>query len=248
MNRNTTIGLLLVLAALGLYVLLVQVPKDKAAASATGTPANISYLWTLSTDKVTGLRVVDRVRGSEVALVKDAGGAWTLTSPAGLVTDQAAAGVAIGGLGTLIVDSTITSTTDLTAFGVLSPTYTIEVTLADGSKLKASVGDKSPTGTDYYVLREGEANVVSVGSFSIESLTGLIDKPPVAAPTATETPGAGTGTPLATEAASAASPAITGTATPSATVAATATPRPTASPTAEYDVTVAATRAATPTP
>ena len=239
------------LAALGLYVLLVQVPKDKAAASATGTPSSVQYLWTLSTDQVTGLRVVDRARGSEVALVKDAGGAWTLTSPAGQVTDQAAAGTAIGGLGTVIVDGTITSTTDLTAFGVLSPTYTIEVTLADGSKLKASVGDKSPTGTDYYVLRDGEANVVTVGSFSIEQLTGLIDRPPVAAPTATETPGIGTGTAVPTEATSAASPASTGTAAPSATRAVTATPRtptPSATGAPSATATVAATRAATPTP
>jgi hypothetical protein len=249
MNRNTTIGLVLVLAALGLYVLLVQVPKDKAAANATGTPSSVAYLWTLSTDQVTGLRVVDRARTAEVALAKDAGGAWALTTPAGQVTDQAAASTVIGGLSTLIVDGTITSTTDLSAFGVLSPTYTIEVTLANGSKLKASVGDKSPTGTDYYVLREGETNVVTVGSFSIEQLTGLIDKPPIAAPPATETAGPGTGTPLASGTAATTVPGATGSPSASATEAATATVvKPTPSPTSAVTVTAAATRAATPTP
>jgi hypothetical protein len=245
MNRNTTIVLVLVAAALALYVFLVQRPKEEAAANATGTPGTTSLLWTVSVDQVTGLRVLDRANSREMVLAKDAGGAWSVVMPAGQVTDQAAAASAVSALTSLTVDSTITTTTDLTAFGVLSPTYTIEVSLADGSKLKASVGDKSPTGSSYYVLREGETNVVTVSSFAIEALTIQAERPPIVAPTATETATLGTGTPEVTgtpptELASTASPAATGTqaaATPSvtrtltATVAVTATARVTATAT-----------------
>ena len=250
MNRNTTIVLVLVFAVVAVYVLVVQLPKDKAAtAEGTGTAVVTTYLWTVTADNVTGLRVVDHVRSLEFALAKDAGGAWTITAPAPQLPDQAAVGRAIGGLGLLTVDSTITSTTDLSVFGVLSPTHTIEVTLADGTHLKASIGDKTPTGSDYYVLRDGAANVVTVGTFAIDALTGLIDKPPVPAPTATASAGPGTIVPLVTEAGSGTPPvsATAGAAAATGTGSA-APPTPTAASLATATATAGVATTATATP
>ena len=192
MNRNLTIALVVVFAVLLVYVLVVQLPKDRAAASVTGTPA-VNYLWTSFTaDKVTGVHVVDRVQKQEVNFVKDAGGAWSITAPTPQPADQSAAATYASGLTTLMVDATYTSVTDLSAYGVLSPTYTVEVTLSDGSKLTAAIGDKDPTGSDYYVLRGGEKTIEALASTSLTTLTGMITVPPVVAPTATTTPGPGT--------------------------------------------------------
>jgi hypothetical protein len=82
------------------------------------------------------------------------------------------------------------------------------------------VGDKTPTGTAYYLLRQGEGNVVVVSSASIENLTALLDQPPISTPTAVVTPGTiGTPGPIGTEVA-----------TPLSTASAVSTPLPSATP------------------
>jgi hypothetical protein len=85
----------------------------------------------------------------------------------------------------LTVATTVTSTTDLRLFGVVSPTYQLQVTLSDGTQRTAAIGDKTPTGTAYYVLRAGETNVVTVASAFVDPLLALLDNPPIIQPTAT---------------------------------------------------------------
>jgi hypothetical protein len=122
MNRNTTIVLVVIFAALLLYLLLVQLPKDRAAAGATPTlGAAIENLWSVTADQIRGVRVVDHVNDRSVAFGKDAQGIWTVTQPTAEPADQAAAAEAAGRFSNLLVNSTVTSTTDLSAFGVLSP-------------------------------------------------------------------------------------------------------------------------------
>ena len=227
MNRRVTIGLVVVFAALAVYVLLVQVPKDKVA-SASPTAPVVSYLWSVRADQINGVHIVDRVKSQQLDLVKDAGGAWTLVHPGPQPADQATAATDVNSLSTLALDGTITTATDLTQFGVLSPTYTIEVDVADGSKLKAVIGDKAPTGSDAYVLREGEKQVVLLSSASLAALTGLVTNPPVVPPTATATvptPGPGTPsqTPLNTATSATTTAVGTGTAPPAATGGSTST-------------------------
>ncbi len=245
-----TIGLVVVFAVVAVYVLLVQVPKDKAA-SATPTTVPVNYLWTVRADQINGVHIVDRVKGMKLDLVKDAGGAWSLVNPGPQPADQALAASDVSSLTTLAVDGTITTSTDLAAFGVLSPTFTIEVDLAGGSKLKASIGNKSPTGTDYYMLRDGETRVVLLSSASYDTLTGLVATPPVVPPTATATvPTPGPGTPSLTPPPSATlvlttTVTATGTVTPTPTLPATATA--TATSTVAATSTAVVTETSTPT-
>jgi hypothetical protein len=84
----------------------------------------------------------------------------------------------------LSVSSVLTSATDVAAFGVLDPTYTLEVGLADGQTLKAVVGDKAPVGGAYYVQREGDPSVLVVPGYGLDALFELLTTPPYA-PTAT---------------------------------------------------------------
>ena len=70
---------------------------------------------------------------------------------------------------------------------MLSPTYQLQLTLVDGSQLMAAIGDKTPTGTGYYVLPAGAANVVTVNSSSLEFVLALLVSPPIIPPTATPT-------------------------------------------------------------
>jgi hypothetical protein len=191
MNRNLTIGLVVVFAGLLLYVLLVERPGGPGE-NATPTAPTTSYLWTLTADQITGMRLEDRVNDRAVELAKDASGAWSLQEPGPQPAEQTSASAAISGLTSLAVNTTITTTTDLAPFGVLSPTYRLQVSLTDGRRLTADIGDQAPTGTAYYVLREGETNVVTINTFGLDSLIRLLDEPPVVPPTATVTVAAGT--------------------------------------------------------
>jgi hypothetical protein len=93
----------------------------------------------------------------------------------------------------------LSGTADLAAFGVLSPTYVIEIKLADGKLLKAAIGDKTITGSQYYLLRDGETSVLLASSFSLEPVLKMLDEPPVVKPTeapaASESPPPATATP-----------------------------------------------------
>lgn len=221
MNRNTTIVLVLVLGALLVYLFAVQLPQDRAEAQATPTAGPVeAFVWTTTADQVNGLKVVDRAGNRTLAVARDTGGNWSITEPEPQPADGPAVTDVVGQAAGLRVDETITNVTDLDAFGVLSPTYELELSLVDGTRLAAVVGDKAPTGTGYYLQRAGEPDVLLVSAFTIDSLVRLLDEPPVA-PTATPTADL-----------TALAPSLTDAATPIATPGGlTATAEPPAAPT-----------------
>ncbi len=169
-----------------LYVLLVQRPRDEAAANATPTVSpRPGPVWSFTSDQVAEFGITDLPKNRNVTVAKDAQGVWMVTAPEARRADESQISSKVGQLANLSVSTIITKSADLSPFGVLSPTYTIGVKLADGSQLKAAVGDKTPTGTGYYVLREGETDVLVVNSGSVDSLVGLLDNPPYFVPTPT---------------------------------------------------------------
>jgi hypothetical protein len=205
MNRTTTIVLVVLAAALLLYALVVQNPKDRAAAEATPTgDATPRTVWTATADQIVRLRVAEPSTNRSVVVAKDAAGTWTVTEPSAGPADPNRLLTLTSSVASLSVTGVVTTTTDLAQFGVLSPTYTLEVGLADGQTLKAAVGNAAAVGSAYYLLREGDANVMVVPGFGLESLFELLNTPPFA-PTATPafsldiTPGTPDGT-LAPEA------------------------------------------------
>lgn len=188
MNRNTTLILVVVFAALLLYVLLVQRPADEAKANATPTTAVTlsGSLWAgVTADQILNVRVEDRAQGRTLAFGRaDATAAWTITEPSAQAADQVAAAGNAATLVGLTYQNTLTPTTDLANFGVLSPTYVIQVDLVGGATHKLIVGDKAPTGSAYYAMKNGEPALYVLSQFSLDQIVGWIDSPPVP-PTAT---------------------------------------------------------------
>lgn len=204
MNRTTTIVLVVILAALVMYTVAVQNPRDRAAAEATPTVDPLPRIvWDVTADQITSLHIAEPAANRSTAMTKDAQGDWTVTEPTTGAADNNRLLTLTSNVSALSVTSVVTSVTDLTAYGVLNPTYTIEVGLADGQRLAAAVGAQAPVGGGYFLLREGDANVMVVSGFSVDSLVELLNTPPFA-PTATPafsldlTPGALDGTPAAT--------------------------------------------------
>lgn len=227
MNRNTTIGLLVVFAALLLYVVLVQNPADQAKQNQTPTPglAPAGRVWeSLQADQILNVRIGDLAQGRSVAFGRTAATAsWAVTEPESRPADQVTAASNAASLANLTYQSILTSTGDLSAFGVLSPTHVIEINLVDGSTLKASVGDKVPTGDNYYVTRGGDSSVMVINGATLEQFWGWLDRPPYLEPTTTLTPDI---SPTAAVSATAQAPTLE--ITPTAAVSATtAAPSPT---------------------
>jgi len=225
MNRNTTIVLVVIFAVLVLYVLTVQLPNERAA-NATPTPvAASSAVWTIAGDQIAGVRVVDRAGNRSVAFAKDGQGIWSVTEPEAQPADQSLASTSAARFTNLFATRTITTPADMGPFGVLSPTYTVELKLVDGTQLSVAIGDKTPTGSAYYLLRRGEADVIVVSSSGIDGIISLLDEPPYLAPIATVGPtvdfAATLFAPGATTGASATAPSATA---PAATQPSAATP------------------------
>lgn len=190
MNRKTTLVLFGILILLGAYVLFVQVPKDKAEAEATPTLVGGGGLvWSMAADQILEVRILDTVNNRRLAFVKSSAnlGVWSITEPEPATADQNAAASAAASLTNLHYSTTITNATDLSGFGVLTPAYTIELKLADGSQLKLAVGNKTPTDIGYYVLRDAETSVLIVDTGTLDPVLKLLDTPPLV-PTPTSTP------------------------------------------------------------
>ncbi len=193
MNRRTTWILVGLAALLAAYVWYSGRPNS-GAASGTATPGiptpipGSGPLFNTTAEQITGLWVMDMAANSSVALSKDTQGNWQVTSPEARPADLTQAQSWASQFANVYVSTVITTATDLTPFGVLSPTYTLGVKLVDGSNLRVSVGDKAPTGSGYYILRDGESNAVVVNTSAIDGLVALLKSPPYATPTATLTP------------------------------------------------------------
>lgn len=185
MNRKPTLILVGAFFVLLLYFLFVQRPKEEAAKNATPTQAATSggALWSFTADQITGARVVDNVGLRTMAISMNTTGVWAVLQPTPAPADQLQAGDVINRLAGLRYTSVLTQVANLDDFGVLSPTYTIELTTADGVVHVVSVGNKSPVGTLYYVQRPGETQILVVSGLDV--LEQMLTTPPYVIPTPT---------------------------------------------------------------
>src|SRR5688500_6598167 len=118
MNRTTTIVLVVVLAALALYTVLVQNPRDQAAAEATPTGSALPQtVWATTGDQIVSLRVTETGANRSVAVQKDAQGAWTVSEPTAGPADSNRLLTLTNSVALMSVTSVLTGTTDLGQYG-----------------------------------------------------------------------------------------------------------------------------------
>ncbi|GBD07885.1 hypothetical protein HRbin22_00111 [Candidatus Thermoflexus japonica] len=208
MKRWGTLGLVIAFLVLALFVYL----EPKITARSTPTPEGASRnLLEVSSASIQRIRVIDHANRLEAEVERDASGQWFLTVPTRHLVRQDTIDTLAGGLATLFVQQVISDVTDLSAYGLVTPTYTIVISATD-RVFTLTVGAQTPIGGGYYVRREGDPAVYVVGTFAIDEAKKLITQPPLATPTPTPTI---TPTPTVTP---------TPTAGPSPTPAATPTP------------------------
>jgi hypothetical protein len=88
----------------------------------------------------------------------------------------------------LIVNRTLEDVSNLADFGLTAPAYALEIKQKDGQSFKATVGQKTVTGSAYYVLPSGSSTPVLVLSSYLDPLLNLPTAPPLATPTPEVTP------------------------------------------------------------
>lgn len=64
---------------------------------------------------------------------------------------------------------------DLAQFGLKPPVATAVAILVDGSKVEFDIGNKTPTGTGYYVMKKSDKPLYTVATFTISPLLSTID-------------------------------------------------------------------------
>ena len=192
MNRKTTLILVSVLVLLGLYTWWLQASPQNQAAKATATPTVIANVWSFTADQVTGLQITDNTSGQSVVVKKDGQGQWNVLQPEAGVANSSTVDSITASLVNLSIMANITSTTDLSPFGLVKPAYALQADLANGTSLKATIGDKIPTGDGYYMLRAGEGTPLAVADYGLQPVLDLLKAPPYFVPTPmpTSLPGA----------------------------------------------------------
>ena len=114
---------------------------------------------------------------------------WQVVQPApqgNEIPDQERISTAIFNLTTLSAHGQVPSGTDLTTLGLLSPAYVVTVRLKDGKTWKVEIGNETPIGSGYYARFNGRLLIVD--KYAVDSLLGLLSKPPLITPMPTSTP------------------------------------------------------------
>jgi hypothetical protein len=182
MRRSTTIFLLLFVALAGIYYYLNNRP-EAADSSITPEPTTqVSYLFTPEDGLPTGIRIESKA-GETVEVARNADNAWALILPAEAAADQGSVEAAASQVTTIRVLDRLTDT-PAEAVGLDVPEYKMVVKFTSGVERMVEIGVLTPTGSGYYVRKNGN-EIVIVSKSAVDSLLELLSNPPYAP---TETP------------------------------------------------------------
>ncbi len=196
LNRST---LLLLLVSVLVIAAVLFLSRDEAQEPAVVTPVvdetSGPLLPGLAEQDVASVALQDNASGDFIRLTRE-GEDWAVSGPAdeGLRTvDQAAAQLAVNNLLELAINRSF-EIDDLATFGLVEPTFTLEVDRGEGPLEVIFVGRQNPQGTRHYVMTR-QLDVVAgafaaapdlaqgslvqlVNSRPLEEVLDLLDEPP----------------------------------------------------------------------
>jgi hypothetical protein len=223
-RRNTIILVVLFLALLVGYLYLTQ-SRPSGTAQPSGTPsATPAPVFDFLTDNAVKFQVSDLHQNQTVVVTRQGQG-WHMEQPKDSATDPVRIGDALDSIAHLDATRVLTNTSDLSGYGLITPTIEVRVTMSDTTQSVLQIGDATLDNSDYYALKGGDKQVYLISSSTVDTLRTYLDLPPYP-PTVTLTP-----LPTLT-------PSITPTVTPTGTItpptasspAATSPPAATATP------------------
>src|SRR3954466_14870732 len=160
---KSTIALVLVLAGLGAYIYFVtsKMPEGSSAASTTDAKKEKVFA-SVQPDKIEEVKI--STAAGDATTLKKEGGAWKITQPAPLPASESE----VSGLTSALGQAEITRVIDenpsnLNDYGLSNPRVAIDFKApGDKADSKLFIGDKTPTGGDFFAKRNDEKKVFLV--------------------------------------------------------------------------------------
>lgn len=170
MGRFTsTLILVVVLAGLGGYIYFVD--SKRPTPNADGSTATKEKVFTVDVDKINELRVTYQGQSS---LLKKSDGGWKMLEPTAIEADPPEAiGVATALTNVEIVRVIDENATNLEQFGLAKPAITVEFKGDGGVGGTLKLGNKNPTQSEIYALKNNDKRVFLVSSFQETSFNRL---------------------------------------------------------------------------
>ncbi len=170
MKRSRTLlvgGAVVVVLIVG-FIVVKALPK-KSAAPATQTV----QLSKIDRDK---LAAITLKHGDVTIHLRQKDKKWSIEYPYPIDWDQSSLSGVADAFSSLYADRKIESDpTDLAQFGLAPPVGTAEATLDNGTKVRYLIGNKTPDGTSYYFMKEGDKALYAVNSYTAHSLLSSLD-------------------------------------------------------------------------
>lgn len=159
-GTKSAILLLVVLAGLGGYIYFVDSNRDPAAAT-----ANAKAFTDLVADNIEEIEI--RNADGATSHVQRVGTDWQLIAPDKADADDGVVGTVTSNLSTLEVQRVVDENpTDLAQYGLNPPRIDVSFRLKDEKDFqRLLVGEKTPTGGDFFAKRPNENRVFLISSF-----------------------------------------------------------------------------------
>ena len=159
-GTKSAILLLVVLGGLGGYIYFVDSKRDPAAAT-----ANAKAFTDLAADNIEEIEI--RNADGVTSHVQRVGTDWQLVAPDKADADDGVVGTVTSNLSTLEVQRVVDENpTDLKQYGLNPPRVDVSFRLKDQKDFqRLLVGEKTPTGGDFFAKRPNENRVFLISSF-----------------------------------------------------------------------------------
>lgn len=192
-NRRLTYALIILAIATALFLVVQFVSFEKKADEEVteDLPEMVVLFEEAQTKEVVNLQVIDNEAGQVLNATKLEDGTWAIAeapegSDTNLDVDELRITTAITTLQFLTSSRTLTEIESFIAYGLDEPRYTVIFSTEDGDQYTLYVGSTNPGETSYYVRLPRSSEVHLIPSYSLETVIGLIETPPLIEPTPTE--------------------------------------------------------------
>jgi hypothetical protein len=161
---KSTIALVVVLGGLGAYIYFVTSKMPEGGAPAADAKKQEKVFGTLAADKIDEVKV-STAAGDTTTLKKD-GAAWKITQPAEMTASESEVSQLTSALGQVEIVRVIDENpTNLNDYGLSNPRVEVDFKAAgDKEYRKLFIGEKTPTGGDFFAKRNGEKQVFLIAA------------------------------------------------------------------------------------
>ena len=190
MRYRNTIILLVIVVALGLYVVLFERGPSPNEKTAFATPIAQATILSFAVPDARSIAVRDLQDGRETLLTYSEDGLWHIAAPFEDEADQSQVLRFVETLSSLEAQRELTGTVGSPSdYGLDPPARQVEIVLSDGLAPALNLGERAPAGSGYYAQVSGDERIYLVALYIGADVDRYLTTPPVKpTPIATQMP------------------------------------------------------------